>query len=167
MELVAKLVRAFGLGCLLLTAFIPPTWADEKVTMLQGEVGDDLEFIRSRFTEHLRGSTHKFEIWKAYVARVDITKDGEPELFVLFGDTVMGGTVGTLTEIFRRVDGKWTLFAGLMVLGASSDKPREMSLFLRDEGLRYPTIYSHFSGARWSEKHQRYEGFCIRNCPQG
>ena len=141
--------------------------ADQKLTLRQYDVGNDCAFIKQYMDDQLRDYGRNFKPWKVWVGRADITKDGKPELFVYFGDIAFCGSVGCETHIFRKIAGKWMLFAPLHVSGVNSDLSSERSLFLRDDGGPYLTIYSYYYGLRWSDKYKDYVSICMRPCPDG
>ncbi len=144
-----------------------PAQADEKLTLRQREVGNDRAFIKQFMDNLLRDYGRKFDPWKVWVGRADISRDGKPELFVFMGDTAFCGTVGCVTYIFRKISGNWTHFTDFFVTGESMDSFSEKSLYLRDEGGPYLTMYSYFGGLRWSDKYNDYESFCTSPFPEG
>jgi len=150
-----------------LSALALPAQADQKLTLIQGAVGNDRAFIKQFVDKILRDYGRKLDRWNVYVGKADITRDGEPELFVYLSDFGECGTSGCHTYIFRKASGEWAEFTGLSVQGEASDSRSEKSLYLRDEGAPYLTIYSVYSGLRWSDKIKDYDWFCISPCPSG
>lgn len=145
---------------------ILPASADGTVTMKRGEVGDDRAFIKQYLDNILRDYGRKFGPMKVFTGKSDITKDGKPELFVFIADIAYCGSVGCETHIFRKVSGKWTLFATLHVLSESVNGHSKKTLSTRDDGGPYLTIFSYYYGLRWSDKYKDYESYCHRTCPR-
>ncbi len=153
---------AFATVC----SVILPAQADEKLTLRQRAVGNDRAFIKQFMDNQLRDYGRKFDPWKVWVGRADISRDGKPELFVFMGDTAFCGSVGCVTYIFRKISGKWTHFTDFSVLRLSTDSHSEASLYLKDEGGPYLTMYSYYYGLRWSNNYKDFESFCPRTCPR-
>ncbi len=163
---IASIARLLFVA-VLLSVFTLPAQADQKLTLIQGALGEDRTFIKQYITKMLRQTTHKYAPSKAWVGRADISRDGIPELFVFIGDTVWCGIQGCDTHVFRKVASKWSYFTELRVTGEPSDSWSQKSLYLRDEGGPYLTMYSYYSGLRWSDELNLYVGFCIFQCPEG